>query len=324
MIILTGAAGFIGTMVALALNEQGRDDLILVDAFTSAHKPLRCSKLKYAQLIDRENLNDWLDQHHDEVDQIIHLGARTDTTEFNWDIFLQLNLHYTQRLWNQCTQYNIPLIYASSAATYGAGELGYKDDHDLVAKLAPLNPYGRSKNEFDKWALDRVSYNDFPPHWYGLKFFNVYGPFEYHKGRMASVVLHTYENVLKTGHMNLFRSHRPDFEDGMQLRDFVYVKDVASVILFLCDQKPENGLYNVGTGKAQSFLELAHATFDSMEKPRDISFIDIPEDIRDKYQYFTQADISKLRRAGYTKPFHNLSSGVHDYVTNYLNKHNFD
>lgn len=324
MIILTGAAGFIGTMVASSLNQQGRDDLILVDDFASSHKPLRDPSLKYLELVDREQLSLWIDAHHREVEHIIHLGARTDTTEFDWDIFLRLNLHFTQRLWEQCTEYQIPLIYASSAATYGAGELGYNDDHDIVEQLQPLNPYGRSKNDFDKWALNQVRKGLCPPHWYGLKFFNVYGPYEYHKGRMASVVLHTYENVLRTGHMDLFRSHRPDFKDGMQLRDFVYVKDVASVILFLCEKHPVNGLYNVGTGQAQSFLELAHATFDSMERPRDISFIDIPEDIRDKYQYFTEANISKLRKAGYDKPFHNLRSGVFDYVTNYLNKHNFN
>ena len=315
LVVVTGAAGFIASMVAEGLNEQGINHLVLVDDFARPEKERNWRCLRYSQLVDRSVFPHWLEEHAHEVGFVIHLGARTDTTEFDWSIFLELNLHYTQSLWQTCTQRGIPFIYASSAATYGAGELGYKDDNDLCFKLQPLNPYGRSKNEFDKWAMQQTEQ---PPFWAGLKFFNVYGPNEWHKGRMASVILHTFERVLATGHMELFRSHRPDFADGMQLRDFVYVKDIVQVILHLMQERPASGLYNVGTGHAESFLELANATFDAMGKPRSISFIDIPEDIRDKYQYFTEADMSKLRSTGYTKPFHTLRQGATDYVHNYL------
>ena len=218
-------------------------------------------------------------------------------------------------MWKRCSIYNIPLIYASSAATYGNGEAGYIDSHSIVDTLKPLNPYGRSKNDFDKWALAQEKT---PPFWAGTKFFNVYGPNEYHKGRMASVVLHTFETVKKTGKMQLFRSHRSDFEDGMQLRDFIYVKDVIDILIHLYKTRPESGLYNVGTGRAESFLTLATSSFEAMGKPINIEFIDIPEDIRDKYQYFTEADNNKLIKSGYNKPFYTLKEGVYDYVTNYL------
>lgn len=321
MIIITGAAGFIASNVTSSLNRAGRTDLVLADDFSINSKRPNWENSQYESLVPRDILPQWIEAHHDEIELIIHLGARTDTTEFNWNVFVKLNLEYTKQLWNLSTKYCIPFIYASSAATYGDGSLGYSDSHDIVERLQPLNPYGKSKNEFDKWALAQVRECHMPPFWAGLKFFNVYGPNEYHKGRMASVILHTFESVQNTGHMDLFRSHRPDFQDGMQLRDFVYVKDVANVILFLAQNKPQSGLFNVGTGKAQSFLELANATFDSMGKTRNISFVDIPIDIRDKYQYFTEADISKLKSVGYNKPFHDLCDGIHDYVTNYLSHH---
>ncbi len=318
MIIVTGAAGFIASNVVAALNHKGHRDLVLVDAFGEDSKKPNWEHKHYQLLVERKEFPSWLELHHSNIDCLIHLGARTDTTEFDWNVFLKLNLHYTQQLWTLCVRYNIPFIYASSAATYGAGEQGYKDDHNIVERLQPLNPYGRSKNEFDKWALQQVAQGCEPPFWAGLKFFNVYGPNEYHKGRMASVILHTFEAVKRTGEMKLFRSHRLDFEDGKQLRDFVYVKDIASVMLFLMLHKPQSGLYNVGTGHAQSFLELANATFHAMGLEPQITYIDIPEDIRDKYQYFTEADISKLRQAGYDKPFANLEQGVADYVKHYL------
>jgi len=226
-----------------------------------------------------------------------------------------LNLNYTKNIWEKCTLYNIPLIYASSAATYGLGEYGYIDSHDVVENLKPLNPYGESKNDFDKWALKQ---DKKPPFWAGLKFFNVYGPNEYHKGRMASVILHAYKQINETGGMKLFRSHNPEFKDGEQLRDFVYVKDVVNVIQFLMENKPESGLYNLGTGKARTFIDLVKATFEAMGMPSQITFIDTPEDIRDKYQYFTEADMSKLKDAGYSKEFTSLEEGVNDYVVNYL------
>lgn len=320
MIVITGAAGFIASAVAGGLNQQGINDLVLVDDFSHEEKRGNWQGKKYTQLVDRKDLMQWMREHGEKVEFVIHLGARTDTTEFDWNIFLELNLNYTQNIWNLCSEYHIPLIYASSAATYGAGEHGYIDQNQLPYSLSPLNPYGRSKNEFDKWAMRQEQQ---PPFWAGLKFFNVYGPNEYHKGRMASVILHTFETVQRTGAMQLFRSHRPDFEDGMQLRDFVYVKDIVKVIQHLMKVRPESGLYNVGTGHAESFLELANATFDAMGRDRNITFIDIPEDIRDKYQYFTEADMSKLRRTGYSEPFYDLKSGITDYVKNYLIDHQY-
>ena len=315
MIVITGAAGFIASALLGTLNKKGVTDIVIVDDFSKEQKSNNWQKKRYTQAVDRNNFLDWFRNNAGDVDFVFHIGARTDTTEFDWNVFVELNLEYTKGIWEICAKNYIPMIYASSAATYGDGSLGYRDSHDIVEQLQPLNPYGRSKNEFDKWALKQEKQ---PPFWAGLKFFNVYGPNEYHKGRMASVILHTFETVRKTGKMQLFRSHNPNFEDGMQLRDFVYVKDVVSVILHLFDNKPESGLYNVGTGHAQSFLDLANSTFEAMGLEPNIEFIDMPLDIRDKYQYFTEADISKLRSTGYDKPFHNLSQGVADYVKNYL------
>ncbi len=317
MIVITGAAGFIASVVAGCLNEQGRNDLVLVDDFSKKQKERNYINKKYELLLDRKELHNWLEVNHDKVDFVVHLGARTDTTEFDWNVFIELNVNYTEQLWTLCTEYQIPLVYASSAATYGGGELGYIDSHDIVEKLQPLNPYGRSKNEIDKWILKQTKC---PPFWAGLKFFNVYGPNEYHKGRMASVILHSFHQIQDCGEVKLFRSHRPDFKDGQQLRDFIYVKDIASVILFLIEKRPESGLYNLGTGHARSFYDLASNTFKAMGKEVNIKFIDTPLDIRDKYQYFTEANMEKLRKAGYDKPFTSLEDGVFDYVTNYLMK----
>jgi len=211
----------------------------------------------------------------------------------------------------------LPLVYASSAATYGSGEHGYKDEHSVVEKLVPLNPYGESKNDFDKWALQQEKK---PYFWIGLKFFNVYGPNEYHKGRMASVIFHAFNQIKNNGSMKLFRSHRPEFNDGEQLRDFVYVKDVVDVCYFFLHHRKDSGLYNLGSGKARTFLALAQNTFASLKLQPEINFIDTPEDIREKYQYFTEADMSKIRNIGYTKDFYSLEDGVKDYVTNYLLK----
>jgi ADP-L-glycero-D-manno-heptose 6-epimerase len=259
----------------------------------------------------------WLDENQQWVQFIFHLGARTDTTEFDVAIFDELNLNYSKTMWNKCIEYAIPLVYASSAATYGLGELGYKDDHAIVDKLKPLNPYGRSKNDFDIWALKQEKH---PYYWAGLKFFNVYGPNEYHKGRMASVILHAFRQIRESKKMKLFRSHNPNYKNGEQLRDFVYVKDVVEVCMFLMNnRKPENnGLYNLGSGQARTFLDLTKNTFKALGVEEDISFIDTPEDIRDKYQYYTQADMSKLKSIGYDRPFTTLEEGVKDYVKNYL------
>jgi ADP-L-glycero-D-manno-heptose 6-epimerase len=212
-------------------------------------------------------------------------------------------------------EYGLPLIYASSAATYGMGEHGYKDSHDIIEKLRPLNPYGESKNEFDKWVITQ---KEQPFFWAGLKFFNVFGPNEYHKGRMASVVFHAYNQIAETGKMKLFRSHHPDFKDGEQKRDFIYVKDVADICIFLMEHRKQSGIYNVGTGKARTFIDLANAVFHSLHLNPEVEFIDTPEDIRDKYQYFTQAEMSKLRNTGYTKKFYTLEDAVDDYIQSYL------
>lgn len=315
MIAVTGAAGFIASVVAGTLNRNGFEDLVLVDDFSKTQKKENYSSKKYNSLIDRNEFIEWFEKHHDEIDFIIHLGARTDTTEFDYNVFQKLNVDYTLAIWKICTEHQIPMIYASSAATYGMGESGYIDSHDIVNDLQPLNAYGRSKNEIDKWILQQ---KECPPFWAGLKFFNVYGPNEYHKGRMASVILHSFGQINTTGQVKLFRSHRPDYKDGQQLRDFVYVKDVANVILWLMQHKPESGLYNVGTGKARSFYDLADNTFKALRLKTNIEFIDTPLDIRDKYQYFTEAKMDKLRKTGYDKPFTSLEDGVYDYVTNYL------
>lgn len=320
MIIITGSAGFIGSVVVNCLNQNGKNDLILVDDFSKKNKERNYINSNYSQLINRDIFIDWLKENHNEVDFIVHLGARTDTTEFDWSVFESLNVNYTKSLFSLCSDYSIPLIYASSAATYGNGEFGYIDNHDIVYKLQPLNPYGKSKNEVDKWVLQQDRQ---PPFWAGLKFFNVYGPNEYHKGRMASVIFHSFNQIKETGKVKLFRSHRPDYKDGEQLRDFIYVKDIASVIIFMIEKfqqnKPiESGLYNLGTGKARSFYDLAANTFRAMNKEVNIEFVDIPCDIRDKYQYYTEADITKLRSAGYDKDFTSLEDGVYDYVKNFL------
>lgn len=324
MIVITGAAGFIGSVVTAELNQKGYNDLILVDDFSKKEKERNYIDLKYKSLVDRNVFFDWFKENHEEVTFVVHLGARTDTTEFDWNVFQKLNVDYTETMFALCAEYQIPLVYASSAATYGNGELGYDDSHDIVEKLQPLNPYGRSKNEVDKWILKQTKQ---PPFWAGLKFFNVYGPNEYHKGRMASVIFHSFNQINATGKVKLFRSHRPDFADGQQLRDFIYVKDIASVICFMIERhrdtetlrrQVKSGLYNLGTGKARSFYDLAANTFKAMGRDVNIEFIDIPEDIRDKYQYFTEANMTKLREAGYDKEFTSLENGVMDYVKNYL------
>jgi len=320
MIVVTGAAGFIGSVLTGALNDEGQEDLILVDKFDREDKLKNLANKQYEMQIDRDDFIAWFKNNTDVVDFVFHIGARTDTTEFDMDLLNRLNLNYTKDIWTICANADIPLVYASSAATYGDGSLGYNDDHNIVEQLKPLNPYGISKNEFDKWALKQ---DKTPPFWYGLKFFNVYGPNEYHKGRMASVIMHAFNQINETGGMKLFRSHRPDYADGGQLRDFVYVKDVVEVMLFLWEYEVESGLYNLGTGKARTFLDLAKATFAAMGKEENISFIDTPEDIRDKYQYFTEANMKKLLDQGYAVPFYSLEEGVKDYVQEFLMKEDY-
>jgi ADP-L-glycero-D-manno-heptose 6-epimerase len=337
-IIITGAYGFIGSCMVSYLNAKGFENLILVDEFDDDEKELNLLHKKYQVRVERENLFDWLLKEKPAVDFVFHLGARTDTTEFDYSIHQKLNVEYSQNIWNWCTINKIPLVYASSAATYGEGEYGYDDSHDIVEQLHPLNPYGVSKNEFDKWMLHQ---KECPPFWAGLKFFNVYGPNEYHKARMASVIFHSFNQIKQNGKVKLFRSQKDGYKDGEQLRDFVYVKDVVAVCYWLMEKyispqttavsdPPSNNiaslpsaLYNLGTGKARSFNALVKATFAGMELEPVIDYIDMPEDIRDKYQYFTEAKMEKLLAAGYPYPFHTLEEGVNDYVRNYLSNNLF-
>ena len=315
MIIVTGAAGFIGSCLVRKLNDEGYNDLILVDDFSKTEKAENLSGKKYSEKVEREHFFEWLKQNHRFVQFVFHIGARTDTTEFDYSVFEKLNVQYSKDVWNCCVEFGLPLVYASSAATYGGGELGYADDESLIGKLKPLNPYGDSKNEFDKWILAQHRQ---PYFWAGLKFFNVYGPNEYHKGRMASVIFHAYNQISSTGKMKLFRSHNADYKDGEQLRDFVYVRDVISVCYWLMHHRKDSGIYNLGSGKARTFLDLTRNVFSAMGKKNNIEFVDTPEDIRDKYQYFTQAKMEKLQKAGYPLPFCSLEEGVRDYVNNYL------
>ena len=324
MIVVTGAAGFIGSCLVRKLNDERFFDVVVVDDFSNKDKTPNLEGKRFSAKVHRDEFAAWLKQNHRFVQFVFHIGARTDTTEMNKEIFDRLNLNYTKTVWKLCVEYGLPLVYASSAATYGAGELGYDDDESVIKKLKPLNPYGESKNEFDKWALNEVKSgkgkgkSESPYFWAGLKFFNVYGPNEYHKGRMASVIFHAYNQIKKSGEMNLFRSHRPDYKDGEQKRDFVYVKDVVEVCYFLMHHRRDSGIYNLGSGKARTFLDLANNVFYALDKKPEIKFIDTPIDIRDTYQYFTEANMDKLASIGYDIPFHGLEQGIQDYVKNYL------
>lgn len=315
VILVTGAAGFIGSCMVGYLNRKGFHNIIIVDEFDDENKKANYENKKIIARVDRNELFDWLGNHPMHIDFIFHLGARTDTAEFNYEVLEKLNVDYSKKIWNYCVEKNIPLVYASSAATYGDGGLGYKDDHELPYKLNPLNPYGKSKNEFDKWVLEEKKQ---PPFWAGLKFFNVYGPNEYHKERMASVIFHSFDQIKASGKVKLFRSHKPGYKDGEQLRDFIYVKDVVDICYWLMNEKPASGLYNLGTGKARTFKDLVTAIFKSLDKEPVIEYIDTPLDIRDKYQYFTEADMAKLRNAGYKEDFYSLEEGVETYVRNFL------
>lgn len=319
MIVVTGAAGFIGSQLVHKLNQEGFKYIIAVDKFDREDKNRNLAGASLHARIDRDKFPVWLDENYEEIEFLFHLGARTDTTEFDRELLWKLNTEYSKEIWKRCIAYQIPLVYASSAATYGLGELGYKDDESLPPKLRPLNPYGESKNEFDIWALEQ---EEKPFFWAGLKFFNVYGPGEYHKGRMASVIWHAYNQILATEKMKLFRSHHPDFKDGEQQRDFIYVKDVTNVCYWLLRHRQNSGIYNLGTGKARSFNDLARAVFSALDKEPHIEYIDTPADIRDKYQYFTEADMDKLRSIGYNEVFTGLEEGVKEYLEKIKEKTN--
>ncbi len=315
MIVVTGAAGFIGSCLIQKLNNEKFNSIIAVDNFDVEAKNKNLEGKVIQERVHRDNFFEWLDANYEFVEFIFHIGAKTDTALFDRALLLKMNTEYTKTIWKKCIQYQIPVVYASSAATYGLGEYGYDDKEEDIPNLQPLNPYGESKNDFDIWALEQ---NEKPFFWAGLKFFNVYGPNEYHKGRMASVIWHAFSQIKKTDKMKLFRSHNPDFKNGEQMRDFVYVMDVVDVCLFLMHHRKDSGIYNLGSGEARTFLDLTRATFKAMGVQEDISFIDTPKDIRDKYQYFTEANMAKLKSIGYNQPFTSLEKGVQDYVANYL------
>ena len=317
MIVITGAAGFIGSCLASRLNQDGYKDLVLVDDFTPERKKANWQNLQYTALVDRSAFFDWAKDKFNLIQFVFHIGARTDTTELDVDVLNRLNLDYSKQMWQLCVDAGIPLVYASSAATYGLGEHGFGESYALMPELKPLNPYGQSKLDFDLWAIQQTQE---PFFWAGLKFFNVYGPNEYHKGRMASVVMHAYHQILDNHQLKLFKSHRPDFADGEQQRDFVYVKDLINVLVFLMHHRKDSGIYNLGSGTANTFNDLAKYTFEAMQAHQAIEYVDTPSDIRDKYQYYTCADMHKLHQIGYDKPFTPLRDGVHDYVSNYLMK----
>lgn len=320
MIIVTGAAGFIGSCLIKKLNSENFKAIVAVDKFDNPEKNKNLTNAILREKVDRDRFMEWLDANQENVEFIFHIGARTDTAEFDMELLHRLNTEYTKAIWKRCVQYQIPLVYASTAATYGLGEEGYDDNERAIEKLKPLNPYGLSKQEFDIWALAQ---EEKPFFWAGLKFFNVYGPNEYHKERMASVILHAFKQINATGKMRLFRSHHAAYKDGEQMRDFVYVKDVVDVCYFLMHHRQNSGIYNLGSGKARTFMDLTRNVFKALNKKEEIEFIDTPVDIRDKYQYFTEAKMQKLKNIGYTQPFHTLEEGVEDYVKNYLVPHKY-
>lgn len=318
MIVVTGAFGFIGSYLVGRLNELGLgNDLILVDDFSRKDKEANLLHKTWREKVERDVFILWFQQHAGDVDFVFHLGARTDTTETDTLLFDRLNLQFSKDVWNICAQNNIPLVYASSAATYGNGSLGFDDDEHLIPQLQPLNPYGWSKQHFDVWALQQELA---PPKWVGLKFFNVYGPNEYHKGRMASVIMHSFNKIRAQGKMSLFRSHKAGIEDGHQSRDFIYVKDIVSMCTGIMERNDiMNGIYNAGTGKARTFLDLTLNTFYAMGVEPKIEFIDTPMDIRDTYQYFTEANMEKWFAQFPYMSFTSLEAGVDEYVKKYLN-----
>ena len=322
MIVITGAEGFIGSCLVAKLNQLNYNDLILVDDFdTCPNRNLNLVEKKYTSKIERKNFFNWLEINANQVQFVFHIGARTDTTETDEAIFKELNYDFSIALWNICVNEGIPMVYASSAATYGEGENGYDDDESKLDLLKPLNPYGKSKNDFDKWAVKQEKQ---PYFWAGLKFFNVFGPNEYHKGRMASVIFHSFNQIKEAGNVKLFKSHKAEYANGEQMRDFIYVKDLCDVCVFLLENRKKSGIYNLGTGQARTWNDLVNAIFKAMNLPSNIEYIDIPEDIRGKYQYFTEANMDKLRNIGYNKEFTNVENAVNDYVNNYLNNNKFE
>lgn len=314
MIIVTGGAGFIGSCVVRSLNEAGRSDIVIVDNISETDKWMNMRNKKYIKYVHKSKFLEELPTYKN-VEAIVHMGAQSSTTERDFDYLWENNFEYTKALWNYCAEKHISFIYASSAATYGDGSLGFNDRMD-IDQLLPLNGYGYSKQLFDQWVKHQAKI--FPAQHCGLKFFNVYGPNEYFKGSMASMVFHGFNQIKETGKVKLFKSCNPNYKDGGQLRDFVYVKDICKVIMWLLVNKHVSGLFNVGTGRAQSFAELAEATFHALDLEPNIEYIDMPEKLRGKYQYYTKAEMSRLYDAGYPFEFMDVEKGVRDYVQGHL------
>ena len=320
MIILTGGAGMIGSIIAWHLNTiLNEDQFVIVDDLICPKQEKNISKRKFSEFIQKNDLLKYLKMNN-KVSAVIHMGAISATTENNFNRLLSSNIRYSQMLWSWCAKNNVPFIYASSAATYGLGEYGYNDSEEKIDDLVPLNAYGYSKHFFDQWALQQIqSKSAIPPQWCGLKFFNVYGPNEYHKGRMASVVYHAFKQYQKEQEIRLFKSEHPDFDDGMQLRDFIYVKDAVECVIYLLKNRNISGLFNVGTGKARAFKEIGESVAKNLGGNNSaIKYIDLPADLKEKYQYFTEANINKIRNIGFKDNFKSLSEGISDYVKNYL------
>ncbi len=317
MIIVTGAAGFIGSCIAKELNYQKVENLLLVDLKVPKNSPYLMD-MKYSKFLDADTFIKNLEQGKiKNIEAIIHMGACSSTTTYDRVFMMKNNFEYTRRLFDWCAKNNSRLIYASSAATYGDGSNGYSDDESKTKDNKPLNIYGESKQAMDVYAIEATSK---PHQWVGLKFFNVYGPNEYHKGEMASVIFHAFNQIKKEGFIRLFKSYKKGYVDGEQKRDFVYVKDAIAIVLFFLNNPKINGIFNAGTGSARTFNDLAYATFDAMDLQRNIRYIEMPQTLKDKYQYFTHADMRKLRNVGYTKNFYSLEEGIRDYVVNYLAK----
>lgn len=314
MIVITGAGGFIGSCLVGYFNTMGHKDLILVDEANKKHHAVLDGK-EYLQYIDRDVFAEWLHQTKDNISFVVHIGARTDTMEYDENIFEKLNISYTKKLWEVCVHKNIPIIYASSAATYGDGTHGYSDHHDLIPKLEPLNPYAWSKQIVDEWILRQVQ---FPPYWIGLKFFNVFGPNEYHKNKMASVIYHGYHQIKNTGKIRLFKSNDSNISDGEQKRDFIYVKEIVETIYTLYKNRIQSGIYNLGTGTAHSFNQLAKGIFEALGMETNIEYMDMPDHLMKSYQNFTEADMNKLRHAIHYRSDWTFQRAISDYVNNYL------
>ena len=320
MIILTGGGGMIGSMIAWHLNTQMNfDDFVIVDDLINEQQENNFNKRKFIEYIAKDDLEKYLNDKKN-VSAVIHMGAISATTESNFNRLLQSNIRFTQALWHWCAENKVPFIYASSAATYGNGSVGYGDNESELDKLSPLNAYGYSKHFFDRWVQLELSKNQpTPPQWCGLKFFNVYGPNEYHKGRMASVAFHAFNQFKETNQIKLFKSEHPSYADGMQVRDFIYVKDAVKIIIFFLNNNNFSGLYNAGTGNAETFKALAEAVLiNTKGQPDDIKYIEMPNDLKGKYQYYTQATMNKINSIGFNDNFMNLKEGVTDYLENYL------